>query len=269
MDELSANVSLVPLPQHHGVPPHAWVIYIILTLPNLALPIASNVQYGGRSSFHRSAAATTAYRVLGVSISAVLDSFQEIQFWLVCGVLSCVLYCIPQGFLVDALIMIRGIIFLLWSLVVYLPQAYPSQQQSRAMRMREIQTLPLGPHPPQWESFITSSNTCKPPPSSSQMPSPMLADYLLRRDKLIAEDRALRIDRVRANYSAAELKADQVVRSIRAKENISVWGVDHEHVPHPYPGMEFLNGMGFDLRLALPLTYAYSQRNYCEDRSLQ
>ncbi|KAG2755856.1 Metallo-dependent hydrolase [Suillus brevipes Sb2] len=73
------------------------------------------------------------------------------------------------------------------------------------------------------------------------MPSPMLADYLLRRDKLIAEDRALRIDRVRANYSAAELKADQVVRSIRAKENISVWGVDHEHVPHPYPGMEFLN----------------------------
>lgn len=80
MDELSVNVSLVPLP--HRVPPHAWVIYIILTLPNLALPIASNVQYGGRSSFHRSAAATTAYRVLGASISAVLDSFQEIQFWL-------------------------------------------------------------------------------------------------------------------------------------------------------------------------------------------
>ncbi|KAG1877719.1 Metallo-dependent hydrolase [Suillus subalutaceus] len=73
------------------------------------------------------------------------------------------------------------------------------------------------------------------------MPSPMLADYLQRRDKLIAEDRALRIDRVRANYSMAELKADEVVRSIRAKEAVSFWGVDHENVLHPYPGMEFLN----------------------------
>lgn len=102
------------------------------------------------------------------------------------------------------------------------------------------------------------------------MPSDELAAYLRRRDGLIAEDRALRIDHVRADsYSEAERKADRVVRSIRAKENISVWGVDHEHVPHPYPGMEFLNGMVPDLRLALSLTYAYSQRNYCEDRSLQ
>lgn len=138
------------------------------------------------------------------------------------------------------------------------------------MRMRAIQSLPLGPHPPRWESFITSSNSWKPPSSSSQIPSKELTDYLLRRDELIAEDRALRIDNVPAeSYSEAELKADRVVRSIRAKENISVWGVDHEHVPHPYPGMEFLNGMGPDLRLAPPLTYAYSQRNYCEDRSLQ
>ncbi|KIK37710.1 hypothetical protein CY34DRAFT_444611 [Suillus luteus UH-Slu-Lm8-n1] len=108
------------------------------------------------------------------------------------------------------------------------------------MRMRAIQSLSLGPHPPQ--SFITSSNSWKPPSSSSQMPSDELAAYLRRRDGLIAEDRALRIDHVRADsYSEAERKADRVVRSIRAKENISVWGVDHEHVPHPYPGMEFLN----------------------------
>ncbi|KAG2147217.1 Metallo-dependent hydrolase [Suillus cothurnatus] len=73
------------------------------------------------------------------------------------------------------------------------------------------------------------------------MPSPMLADYLQRRDELIAEDRALRIDHVRANYSVAELKADEVVRTIRAKEEVSVWAVDHENVPHPYPGMEFLH----------------------------
>jgi adenosine deaminase CECR1 len=82
----------------------------------------------------------------------------------------------------------------------------------------------------------------------------MLADYLQRRDELIAEDRALRIDHVRANYSVAELKADEVVRSIRAKEEVSVWAVDHENVPHPYPGMEFLHGMRPDSRLALPLT---------------
>ncbi|KAG1891402.1 Metallo-dependent hydrolase [Suillus subluteus] len=69
----------------------------------------------------------------------------------------------------------------------------------------------------------------------------MLADYLQKREKLIAEDRAFRIDHVRANYSVTELKADEVVRSIRAKEDVSVWGVDHENIPHPYPGMEFLN----------------------------
>ncbi|KAG2123549.1 Metallo-dependent hydrolase [Suillus cothurnatus] len=73
------------------------------------------------------------------------------------------------------------------------------------------------------------------------MPSPILADYLQRREKLIAEDRALRIDRVRANYTATELKADEVVRSIRAREAVTVWGINHEHVPHPFPGMEFLN----------------------------
>ncbi|KAG2116595.1 Metallo-dependent hydrolase [Suillus discolor] len=107
------------------------------------------------------------------------------------------------------------------------------------MRMCASERLPLEP---QWESFITLSNSWNPPFShSSLVPSPMLADYLQRREKLIAEDRALRIDHVRANYSAAEIKADKVVRSIRAKEAVSVWGVDHEDIPHPYPGMEFLN----------------------------
>lgn len=67
MDELSADASLFPLP--HNAP--AWVIYIILTLPNLALPpIASNVQYGGRSSFDRSA--TTGY-----------TEYQLVRYWIV------------------------------------------------------------------------------------------------------------------------------------------------------------------------------------------
>lgn len=130
------------------------------------------------------------------------------------------------------------------------------------------QSLSLGPHPPQCESYITSSNSWKSPSSSSQMSS-LLKNYIEERDNLIKDDRELRIDHLSKNYSSAELKADQVVRSIRAKENIFVWGVDHDNVPHPYPGMEFLNGMGLDLRLALPLTHAYSQRNYREDRSLQ
>ncbi|KAG2034825.1 hypothetical protein BDR03DRAFT_583480 [Suillus americanus] len=79
----------------------------------------------------------------------------------------------------------------------------------------------------------------------------MLADYLQRREKLITEDRALRIDHVRANYTTAELKADEVVRSIRAREAITVWGINYEHVPHPYPGMEFLNAKDIILQTDL------------------
>ncbi|KAG1888989.1 Metallo-dependent hydrolase [Suillus fuscotomentosus] len=105
---------------------------------------------------------------------------------------------------------------------------------------------------PQAKSFIKPSNSCKLPSSfSSPMSSSMLADYLQRREKLIAEDRALRTDHVRSNYTAAELKADKVVRSIRAKEATTVWGIDHEHVPHPYPGMEFLNGKDLILQTEL------------------
>jgi len=101
------------------------------------------------------------------------------------------------------------------------------------------------------------------------MSSQVLAGYLQRREKLIADDRALRLDRVRANYTAAELKADGVVRAIRAREAISVWEAERDDVPHPYPGMEFLNGMMLVLRLVLfPLTSAYSQRHYLKDRSV-
>ncbi|OAX42292.1 Metallo-dependent hydrolase [Rhizopogon vinicolor AM-OR11-026] len=86
------------------------------------------------------------------------------------------------------------------------------------------------------------------------MSSQVLADYLQRREKLIAEDRALRVDRVRAHHTAAELKADEVVRAIRTREAVSVWGVEGKDIPHPYPGMEFLNGRMLVLRLTLHLT---------------
>lgn len=83
------------------------------------------------------------------------------------------------------------------------------------------------------------------------MASRVLADYLEKREKLIADDRALRVDHVRANYTAVELKAEEVVRAIRAREAVSVWGVEREDVPHPYPGMEFLNGMDTHLMIGI------------------
>ncbi|KAG2157483.1 Metallo-dependent hydrolase [Suillus clintonianus] len=105
---------------------------------------------------------------------------------------------------------------------------------------------------PQGKSFIKPSNSWKPPyPNSSPMSSSILAAYLQRREELIASDRALRIDHSRTKYTPTELKADGVVRSIRAKEAVDVWGGKHEGVPHPYPGMEFLNAKDIILKTEL------------------
>ncbi|KIJ69089.1 hypothetical protein HYDPIDRAFT_79661 [Hydnomerulius pinastri MD-312] len=77
----------------------------------------------------------------------------------------------------------------------------------------------------------------------SSQPSEALADYLQRRAELINEDRALRVDYARAaTVTPTELKADEVVRAIRAKEATTIWGDEHDDVPHPFPGMEFLTG---------------------------
>lgn len=75
------------------------------------------------------------------------------------------------------------------------------------------------------------------------MSVPVLEDYLRDRANLIDEDRALRTDRdTTKRFSSAELRADRVVRAIRVEEAETVWGVEHEDVPHPFPGMEFLTG---------------------------
>lgn len=75
------------------------------------------------------------------------------------------------------------------------------------------------------------------------MSSPAIDDYLQDRTNLINEDRALRTDcDIAKHFSSAELRADRVVRAIRAKEAQTLWGVEHEDVPHPFPGMEFLTG---------------------------
>ncbi|KAG9318586.1 hypothetical protein JVU11DRAFT_678 [Chiua virens] len=75
------------------------------------------------------------------------------------------------------------------------------------------------------------------------MSSPALVAYLENRIKLIDEDRALRIDYEKTKRaSSVELRADRVVRTVRDREAKTLWGAEHDGVPHPFPGMEFLTG---------------------------
>lgn len=67
--------------------------------------------------------------------------------------------------------------------------------------------------------------------------------YEQKRSELIKADRALRVDN--ATTTALEDQADKLVRSIRAEEAVTVWGVAHEGTPYPYPGMEFLLGVRY------------------------
>ncbi|KAI9571443.1 hypothetical protein HD554DRAFT_2076160 [Boletus coccyginus] len=74
-------------------------------------------------------------------------------------------------------------------------------------------------------------------------PQAALDDYLRDRINLINEDRALRTDcDVKKHFPPAELRADRVVRTLRSQEAETIWGVEHDDVPHPFPGMEFLTG---------------------------
>ncbi|KAF5380946.1 hypothetical protein D9615_004143 [Tricholomella constricta] len=61
------------------------------------------------------------------------------------------------------------------------------------------------------------------------------------RATLIDEDRSLRRDRLE-RASDAEVKADHLVREIRAAEAATIWQQEHPSIPHPFPGMEFLTG---------------------------
>ena len=55
------------------------------------------------------------------------------------------------------------------------------------------------------------------------------------------QDRALRVDASKLdNLSSTEAEAERIVRIMRAEEAVSVWGVKHEGIEHPFPGMEFL-----------------------------
>jgi adenosine deaminase CECR1 len=68
-------------------------------------------------------------------------------------------------------------------------------------------------------------------------------EYLKQRNALIQDDRKLRREYNTARHrSPLEVKADEIIREIRAKEAASIWTEDHLDVPHPFPGMEFLTG---------------------------
>lgn len=98
----------------------------------------------------------------------------------------------------------------------------------------------------------------------------MLAEYQAQRVALIKQDRALRPDHSNADkYTTAELKADDLLRKLRAAEASSVWASEHENIPHPFPGMEFLTGTPIlDLRWNLLTNHLVSAGHHRKDRSL-
>ena len=76
-----------------------------------------------------------------------------------------------------------------------------------------------------------------------------LSAYLTDRDKLIRQDRGLRVDAAKLDdLSATEAKAEEIVRALRAEEAVSVWGAEHQDIEHPFPGMEFLTSRSVILR---------------------
>ena len=72
-------------------------------------------------------------------------------------------------------------------------------------------------------------------------------DYLHRREKLIAEDRALRVDSRDTFDGLGRLMddAEAIVRGIRAAEAVSVWGPDSNAAHHADNGTHIFPGMGF------------------------
>lgn len=77
-----------------------------------------------------------------------------------------------------------------------------------------------------------------------------LAAYQEERAALIHEDRCLRRD-TQMKHSDAEVKADQIIRDIRKAEASTIWMQEHESIPHPFPGMEFLTGRNIIVKTKL------------------
>ncbi|KAF8511122.1 hypothetical protein BU17DRAFT_54841 [Hysterangium stoloniferum] len=71
-----------------------------------------------------------------------------------------------------------------------------------------------------------------------------LEAYMASRADLLTKERSLRRDHIyKANMSATEAKAEEIVRRLRKEEADTIWSAINEDIPHPFPGMEFLTGM--------------------------
>lgn len=70
-----------------------------------------------------------------------------------------------------------------------------------------------------------------------------IQDYFSRRAALIQEDRSLRRENaLLLSLTEKESIADEIVRRIRAEEEVSIWSDQHDFL-HIFPGMEFLTGI--------------------------
>ena len=73
-----------------------------------------------------------------------------------------------------------------------------------------------------------------------------VGEYFARRQALIYEDRAHRLDAHTRSPSEDEAEADKLVRVVRAQEAVEVWGPDSNSDfsddTHLFPGMAFLTG---------------------------
>lgn len=67
--------------------------------------------------------------------------------------------------------------------------------------------------------------------------------YINARTALIQKDRALRRDRSQdISLTEMDKKAEEIIRHVRAQEAKAIWDVEHDEIPHVFPGMEFLTG---------------------------
>ena len=76
-----------------------------------------------------------------------------------------------------------------------------------------------------------------------------MEEYLAKREDLILQDRAKRVDQnASRKLSSEERQADEIIRRIRKEEGETIWGKEQlQGSEQLFPGMEFLTG-----RLFLP-----------------
>ena len=97
-----------------------------------------------------------------------------------------------------------------------------------------------------------------------------IQNYFSKRAALIQEDKHLRRENnLLQSLTENELAADKMVRSIRAEESASIWGVEHGEFPLLFPGMGFLICMCSSSDYACCSSLARSKTHDRSDETLQ